>query len=215
MSSQGFSSTSGAAKRGAKKRKVEEIAKISGSMHKFIVVNKPESQNSTATSRSVEVELLHADNVNELDKVQFNTKKTEEESTVSTDDSTVSSQLIELNAHEQQASEAVTTHDDVEANMHQSDVSVYIGNASNGWLMDSECQVMNIDTPAEYNAIINNNPHDEKLIDISYTLDSASHPAGERKLKPDRSRILREAAILVVPTERDNLYILYCGNGQS
>ena len=52
-------------------------------------------------------------------------------------------------------------------------------------------------------------------IDISYTLDSASHPAGGRKLKPDRSRILREAAILVVPTERDNLYILYYGNGQS
>ena len=47
------------------------------------------------------------------------------------------------------------------------------------------------------------------IIDISYTLDSASHPAGERKLKPDSSRILREAAILVVPTERDNLYILY------
>ena len=57
--------------------------------------------------------------------------------------------------------------------------------------------------------------HLESTIDISYTLDSASHPAGERKLKPDRSRILREAAILVVPTERDNLYILYCGNGQS
>ena len=53
------------------------------------------------------------------------------------------------------------------------------------------------------------------LTHISYTLDSAFHPAGERKLKPDRSRILREAAILVVPTERDNLYILYCGNGQS
>ena len=52
-------------------------------------------------------------------------------------------------------------------------------------------------------------------IDISYTLDSASHPAGGRKLKPDRSRSLRAAAILVVPTERDNLYILYCGNGQS
>ena len=43
------------------------------------------------------------------------------------------------------------------------------------------------------------------IIDISYALDSASHPAGERKLKPDRSRILREAAILVVPTERDIL----------
>ena len=32
---------------------------------------------------------------------------------------------------------------------------------------------------------------------ISYTLDSTSHPVGEQKLKPDRSRILREAAILV------------------
>jgi hypothetical protein len=48
-------------------------------------------------------------------------------------------------------------------------------------------------------------------IDILYTLDSAPHPAGERKFKPDRSRILRQAAILVVPTERDNLYILYYG----
>ena len=59
-------------------------------MHKFIVVNKPESQNSTATSRSVEVELSLADNVNKLDKVHFNTEIPEEESTVSTDDSTVS-----------------------------------------------------------------------------------------------------------------------------
>lgn len=108
-------------------------------MHKLIVVNKPESQNSTASSRSVEVELLHTDKVNELDKVQFNTKIPEEESTVSTDDSTVSSQPIKLNAHDQQANEAVTTHDDVEANIQQSDISMYSGSTSNGCLMDSEC----------------------------------------------------------------------------
>jgi hypothetical protein len=89
MSGQGLSSTSGAAKRRARKRKGEEMAKISGSMRKFIVANEPESQNST-----VEGGLLHADNEDELNKVQFNTEILEEESTVSNNDCTVSPQLI-------------------------------------------------------------------------------------------------------------------------
>ena len=37
-------------------------------------------------------------------------------------------------------------------------------------------------------------------IDISYTLDSTSHPISGRKLKPARGRSTHAAAILVVPT---------------
>ena len=41
MSSERLSSTSGAAKRRAKKRKADEIAKIAGSMNKFVSVKEP------------------------------------------------------------------------------------------------------------------------------------------------------------------------------
>ena len=150
MSAQRFSSTFGAAKRRAKKRKGEEVAKIAGSMHKFIVVNKPESQNST--TMSVEVEISHANNVNEINKaLQFNNEIPEGETTISTDDSTVSL----LNAcEEQQANEtvSVTTHDNVEANIQQSDKNCQVTNSDN-------------DSPPEiqYNANMNNNLCDEKL----------------------------------------------------
>ena len=48
-------------------------------------------------------------------------------------------------------------------------------------------------------------------IDISYTLDGASHTVGRRKLKPDAGAGRSHR----VDTEHDNLSILYCGNGQS
>ena len=89
-------------------------------MHKFIVLNIPKNPNSTTTP--IEVLLSHADDVVELNKVQFNTELSEEESTVSTDNSTVSSQL---NAYKEQvANEAVTTNDKIETNVHQSSKNI-------------------------------------------------------------------------------------------
>ena len=74
MSAQQFSNTSGAAKRRARKRKCEAVAKIAGWMHKFIAVNKPENPNSTTTSG--EAELLHTNNVRELsDEAEANMLK--------------------------------------------------------------------------------------------------------------------------------------------
>ena len=133
-------------------------------MDKFIVLNKSENQNSTTTS--IEVEASHADNVIELGKVQFNIRIPEEENTVLTDKSTVSSQL---NVYEkQQANKAMTSNDEVEMNMQQSNksISMYTKSVSRGCFMDiechcecqGECQKMNMDTLAESNAIIIHNP---------------------------------------------------------
>jgi hypothetical protein len=62
----------------------------------------------------------------------------------------------------------VTTKKEVNTQQSQSDkdISMYSESASNECLTDSECLVMKIDTPAEYDAIINNNSDqsdDEKL----------------------------------------------------
>lgn len=67
---------------------------------------------------------------------------------------------------EHQANEAVITNDEIETNMQQSNknIPMYSKSILHGCLqlIDSECH-MNIDTLPENNAIISNNPCDEKV----------------------------------------------------